>query len=127
VQNRKRYLLVPCAAIFLLAGPPVSADRSGANVAIAEARASIRAAERGGAGRRASITLKAARDNLSKAQVDADNRRWDDAERAATRALRDAELADAKARALRAQETLAELQAAVDTLERELNRMGGAQ
>jgi len=127
VQNRNGYLLVLCAAVALIAGNPAYADRSGANVAIAEARASIRAAERGGADRRASITLKSARDNLSKAQVDAENRRWDDAERAATRALRDAELADAKARAARAQETLAELQAAVDTLEQELNRMGGAQ
>jgi len=111
--------------VALLASETAFADRSAATVAIAEARASIRAAERGDASRYAAIELKSARDNLSKSQVDADNRRWDEAEYAARRALRDAELADAKTRASRAEASLAELQAAVGTLKEELGRMGG--
>ena len=125
MRERIRPLLLLVTAVALLASETAFADRSAATVAIAEARASIRAAERGDASRYAAIELKSARDNLSKSQVDADNRRWDEAEYAARRALRDAELADAKTRASRAEASLAELQAAVGTLKEELGRMGG--
>ena len=116
---------VPGMLAALLVSAPALADRADASTAIAEARAVMREAANDGADRYAAIELKAARDNLSKAQVDLDNRRWDAAEMAAVRALRDAELADARTRAARAEASLAELQAAVDTLKSELNRMGG--
>jgi len=117
-----RVFTAPVAVVIgLLAFSSLAvADRSSATVALAEANASVRAAERNGASELAPIELKAARDNLAAALVDADNRRWNDAERSADRALRDAELADAKARAAKAEQSRQELESVVETLRREL-------
>lgn len=120
-----RLIVASGITVALLTSGTAMADRSSANVAIAEAGAVLRAAENDGADQHAVIALKAARAYLSKAQVDLDNRRWDAAERAAVRAVREAELADAKTRALKTEGSLAELQATVDTLKTELDRLEG--
>ena len=111
------------ALVALLAAalsPAVLADKNTATIALAEARAGIRAAERDGASELAPTELRSARDHFSEALVDADNRRWTDAEYAATRALRDAELAEAIARAARAEKSREELESVVKTLRQEL-------
>lgn len=100
------------------------ADRNDANKAINQAQTMIQAAERGGAQKHAAITLKSARDNLNNANVQLAEREWVDAEIAAKKAQRDAEVADAKSQALKAEMALADLQQAVDSLKNELNRKG---
>lgn len=105
--------------------PAAWADRESASQALTEAKALIRAAERNGAQMHAPVVLKAARDNINRAQVEFDDRDYDDAEIAAEKAQRDAELADTKTIALKAEMARDEMNQAVETLRRELNRNGG--
>lgn len=111
--------------ISLIACAPAAwANKASATSEIAEARAMVRSAERSGADSMATTDLKMARNLLNSAQVSLDSRKWDDAEYAAKKSQRDAELADAKTQALKAEAALAELQTVVDSLKRELKRMG---
>jgi len=87
----------------------------------------VTSAERSGADALATTERKMARDVLNTAQASLDKRRWDDAEDAAKKAQRDAEVADAKTQALKAEAALNELQAVVNTLKSELKRMGEMQ
>lgn len=121
--------LMPGVTLVLLLAfaPAALADKSDATNAITEARAMVRSAERSGADSMAAVELKAARDLLNSAQSSLDGRDWLDAEYAANKSQRDAEVADSKTQALKAEQALAELQSVVDTLKNELKRQGGSQ
>lgn len=121
--------LMPGVTLVLLLAfaPAVLADKSDATNAITEARAMVRSAERSGADSMAAVELKTARDLLNSAQSSLDGRDWLDAEYAANKSQRDAEVADSKTQALKAEQALAELQSVVDTLKNELKRQGGSQ
>jgi len=121
--------LMPGVTLLLLLAfaPAALADKADATNAISEARAMIRSAERSGADSMATVELKMARDLLNSAQSSMDARDWQDAEYAARKSQRDAEVADAKTQALKAEYALAELQSVVDTLKSELQRQGETQ
>ncbi len=121
-------LISSVALPLLLAFAPVAlADKAGANSAIAKAQAMVRSAERTGADSMATLELKYARDLLNSAQSSLDDKDWLDAEYAAKKSQRDAEVADAKTEALKAERALVELQSVVDTLRSELQRQGDIQ
>ena len=109
---------------LIVAAPAAWANKASATSELGEARAMVRSAERSGADSMATTELRRARDLLNSAQVSLDARKWDDAEYAAKKSQRDAEAADAKTQALKAEAALAELQVVVDTLRSELQRMG---
>jgi len=121
--------LMPGVTLLLLLAfaPAVLANKSSATNEIAEARAMVRSAERSGADSMATVELKQARDLLNSAESSLENRDWQDAEYAARKSQRDAEVADAKTQALKAEYALAELQLVVDTLKSELQRQGETQ
>lgn len=121
--------LISSAIVFALiaVAPAAWANKASATSAINEARVMVRSAERSGADSMAIAELKMARDLLNTAQVNLDARKWDDAEYAAKKSQRDAEVADTKTQALKAETALNELQMVVDTLRSELQRMGEIQ
>lgn len=121
--------LMPSVTLLSLLAfaPAVLADKSSATNAITEARAMVRSAERSGADSMATVELKMARDLLNSAQSSLDARDWLDAEYAANKSQRDAEVADSKTQALKAEYALAELQSVVNTLKSELQRQGEIQ
>ncbi|GAB4189683.1 MAG: hypothetical protein Tsb002_16940 [Wenzhouxiangellaceae bacterium] len=110
---------------LLLLSTAAMADRQSASSAVAEAGAFIQAAERAEAGRYAAVELKLARDHLSRARVELEDRSYNSAEDAAIRAKVEAELAAAKTRASKARMALTEMRQTVQTLREELNRQGG--
>lgn len=122
-------ILISSTLVFALiaTAPAAWASKATATSALSEARVMVRSAERSGADSMAITELKMARDLLNTAQVNFDSRKWDDAEYAAKKSQRDAEVADAKTRALKAETALNELQMVVDTLRSELQRMGEIQ
>ena len=114
------------ALAVLLALPGAAwAGRQEAEIALTQARASVGAAQRAGAVELASLELKNARDMLTRAEDSMERRRWDDVEREASMARADGRLAEARTRQRIAEQSAAELEAAVDTLRRELQRQGG--
>jgi len=90
--------------------------------AINQSKVLIESAERNGASMHASQLLKASRDNLAKAKMQLEKRDWVDAEVSAKMAQRDAEVADAKSQASKAEKSFNDLKAAVDLLKSELDR-----
>lgn len=123
-----KILMSGAIILALIASSPAAwANKASATSEIAEARAMVRSAERSGADSMATTELKTARNLLNTAQVRLDARKWDDAEYAAKKSQRDAELADVKTQALKAEGALSELQVVVDSLKRELKRMGEMQ
>jgi len=121
--------LMPGVTLVLLLAfaPAVLADKSDATNAITAAKAMVRSAERSGADSLAAVELKMAQDLLNSAQSSLDDREWQDAEFAASKSQRDAEVADSKTQALKAEQALAELQSVVNTLKNELKRQGDPQ
>ena len=121
--------LIPGVTLLLLLAfaPAALADKAGATNAVTEARAMVRSAERSGADSMASVELKMAQDLLNTAQSSMGDKDWQDAEYAARKSQRDAEVADSKTQALKAEQALAELQSVVDTLKNELQRQGDPQ
>lgn len=118
-------LMSGAIVLALIASAPAAwANKASATSALGEARAMVRSAERSGADSMATTELKMARNLLNSAQVSLDARKWNDAEYAAKKSQRDAEVADAKTQALKAEAAQAELQMVVDTLRSELKRMG---
>ncbi len=90
---------------------------------LSNARASISQAESAGATQKAPVELLAAREKLGQAESAARAENFVQARRLAEAATADAELAERKARAVKAQEAAMELGRANATLEREmLNR-----
>ncbi len=82
----------------------------------------IETAERNGASKHAPYLLKTSRDNLGQANTHLENRDWVEAEVSAKMAQRDAEVADAKAQAGKAQKSYNDLKVVVDLLKSELER-----
>lgn len=89
---------------------------------LATARAAIAQAESAGALDAAPVDLLAARDKFGKAEAAARAERFDEARRLAARAEADAELAQRKARAVKAQAAAAELARSNDLLRAEIER-----
>ena len=123
----KNLILIVMLPALLFVASPVLADKNSATSAVAQAQTLIRSAERSGAETMASADLKTARDLLNSAQAHLGNRDWEEAEFAAWRSQRDAEVAAARSQALKAEQAQAELQSVVDTLRRELNLDGEQQ
>ncbi len=115
-------MILPVALAMTTLTAPAYADRDASNKAINQAKVLIESAERNGAPMNASYLLKSSRDNLAKAMMQLDKRDWVDAEVSAKMAQRDAELADAKSQAFKAEKSYNDLKAAVDLLRSELTR-----
>ena len=115
-----------CTLLFLVVSP-VWADKDAANKAIDQAEVLIESAERAGGMKHAVYLMKSARDNLNQAEVDLEEREWTDAEIAAKKSQRDAEVAAAKADAMKAEKAYADLRKSVDLLRNELQRKRSAQ
>lgn len=114
--------ILPVAFAMMVITFPALADRDASNKAINQAKVLIESAERNGAPMHASYLLKSSRDNLAKAMMQLDKRDWVDAEVSAKMAQRDAEVADAKSQAAKAEKSYNDLKAAVDLLKSELAR-----
>lgn len=114
--------ILPMAFAMTFIASPVLADRDASNKAINQAKVLIESAERSGASTHASYLLKASRDNLAKALMQLDKRDWVDAEVSAKMAQRDAEVADAKSQAAKAEKSYKDLNTMVDILRSELER-----
>lgn len=104
-----------------------SADRSVAKTVYNQAKVLIEAAQRNEAQKYAAFELKAARDNLNTAKVKLEEKEWVEAEIAAKKSQRDAEVAGAKAMAVKSERALKDIQTVVESLKQELNRAGGQQ
>ncbi len=91
---------------------------------LAAAKASIEQAERAGARDAAPMELMSARDKFAKAQAAVREERFDPARRLAAQAEVDAELAERKARAMKAHAAAAELARSDALLRNELERQG---
>jgi len=126
--NGKRTLISSVGLLLLLVHvSPALADKASATNAVTAAQAMVRSAEQTGADSMATAELKMARDLLYSAQTSLNARDWQDAEYAAKKSRLDAEVADAKTEALKAENALAQLQSVVDTLRSELKRQGEIQ
>lgn len=124
-----KLLLIPSrrtvmtAALSLVALLGACASKGISPVAeLTTARASIAQAESAGALDAAPVELLAARDKLGKAEASARAERFDEARRLAARAEADAELAERKARAVKAQAAATELARSNDLLRAEIER-----
>ncbi|MCB1584017.1 MAG: DUF4398 domain-containing protein [Marinicella sp.] len=117
-----KYKLIIPSLVIMGCATPVLANKSDGKKAVDQAHVLIETAERNDASMNASYLLKSARDNLSKAKVHMEERDWVDAEIAAKKAQRDAEVADAKSLSIKAEKSYNDLKAAVDLLKSELDR-----
>ena len=117
---------VAIAALGLTALLGACASKGAAPVTeLASARASIAQAESAGALTEAPVELLAARDKLGKAEAYAREERFDEARQIAARAEADAELAERKARAVKAQAAATELARSNELLRKEIDRKSG--
>jgi hypothetical protein len=116
-------LLHIAAALSLAAGLGACASKGVAPVAeLATARASISQAESAGALDAAPVELLTARDKLGKAEAAAREERFTDARRLAAQAEADAEVAERKARAVKAQAAATALANSNELLRKEIER-----
>ncbi|MCX7544901.1 DUF4398 domain-containing protein [Marinicella gelatinilytica] len=113
--------------LLLLLATPVMADRNSANKAISQAEVLIESAQRSDGMAHAAYLMKSARDNLNQAKVDLDKRNWTKTEIAAKKSQRDAEVAAAKADAMKAEKAYTDLRKSVDLLRNELQRKRSGQ
>lgn len=120
-------LLYSACLIMVLAAAPAWADKDAATKAINQADVLIESAERSGGMEHAVYLMKSARDNLNQAQVDLEDREWTDAEIAAKKSQRDAEVAGAKSDAMKAEKAYSDLRKSVDLLRNELQRKRSGQ
>ncbi len=118
---------ITLSALLVLLSMPVLADRDAANKAISQAEVLIESAERSNGMQYAVYLMKSARDNLNQAKIDLDNRDWTKAEIAAKKSQRDAEVAAAKADAMKAEKAYTDLRQSVDLLRNELQRKRSGQ
>ena len=109
---------------FISSGDAFASKKDDAERAIYAANILIQVAERSDSQSLAAYELKTARDNYNQAQIEFDARNWKMAEIEAKKSQRDSEVADSKSQALKAEKSLNELQTVVETLRRELKRMG---
>ncbi|GAA4813832.1 hypothetical protein GCM10011365_19960 [Marinicella pacifica] len=121
------FKLLSLSTLFLLLSMPALADRDAANKAINQAEVLIESAERSNGMQYAVYLMKSARDNLNQAKIDLDKRDWTEAEIAAKKSQRDAEVAAAKSDAMKAEKAYTDLRQAVDLLRNELQRKRSGQ
>lgn len=119
--------IISAFLLLLLTVSPVWADKDAANKAINQAQVLIESAERAGGMQYAVYLMKSARDNLNQAEVDLGEREWTDAEIAAKKSQRDAEVAAAKSDAMKAEKAYSDLRKSVDLLRNELQRKRSGQ
>jgi len=114
-------------AIIMLTVPLFAGavDRKDADVALAEASASVEAAERADAAQYATADMGHARDMLASAHAAYDHRAWTDSFIDSDSAKADANLAAARSRQHRAEATTAELETTVRSLREQLGVAGG--
>jgi len=106
---------------------PAFADKQAATKASYQAEVLIESAERAGGMQHAVYLMKSAQDNLNQAKVDLEKRNWTDAEIAAKKSQRDAEVAGSKAKAMKAEQAYSDLRQSVDLLRNELQRKRSGQ
>lgn len=107
----------------LIALLPACASTGTAPIAeMAAARASISQAESAGALDLAPVDLLSARDKLSKAEAASQEKSFETAQQLAAKAQADAELAERKTRAVKAQTAADELARSNELLRKEINR-----
>ncbi len=120
-QTARPFIALSVIATTLLLG--ACASQGKAPVAdLAVARNSLGKAESAGAAQYAPTELLSARDKLSRAEVAMKDKRFDDARVLSDEAAADADVAERKARAVKATQNAAELQRSNTVLGNELNR-----
>ena len=117
--------LVAAALILALPFTAYGMDRKDADLAMAEAGASIQAAESADAAQSAPTDLNTAHDMFASAQADYDHHNWTDAAFAADNSRADANLAAARSREHRAEATTNELEQTVRSLREQVGASGG--
>lgn len=113
--------------ILAMVTAPAFADKQAATKASYQAEVLIESAERAGGMQHAVYLMKSAQDNLNQAKVDLEKRNWTDAEIAAKKSQRDAEVAGSKAKAMKAEQAYSDLRQSVDLLRNELQRKRSGQ
>ena len=117
--------LIAAALIFALPMSIYAMDRKDADLALAEAGASIEAAERGDAAQYAQTELDTAHAMYASAQAAYDHRDWTESAFSADDAKADANLAAARSREHRAESTTKELETTVRSLREQVGLSGG--
>jgi hypothetical protein len=120
----KRKLLMTALVLAL----PITAsamDRKDADLALAEAGASIESAERADAAQYAATELNTAHDMYASARTAYDHRDWNESAFSSDDAKADANLAAARSRQHRAEATTNELETTVRSLREQVNSTGG--
>ena len=115
-------------AAALVLALPITAnalDRKDAELALAEAGASIEAAEHADAAQYAPTELNTAHDMYAGAQAAFDHRNWTESAFAADNSKADANLAAARSREHRAEATTNELETTVRSLREQVGMSGG--
>ncbi|WP_395376694.1 DUF4398 domain-containing protein [Marinicella sp. W31] len=123
-MKKTSYILIITSLMLSL---QAQAGRSEANKAVDQAKALIQSAIRSDARQLAAFELKSANDHLNTAEVKLTDKKWTSAEIAAKKAQRDAEVASAKAQALKSEQALNDLKIVVQSLKAELERTGEQQ
>ena len=121
-MNRK---LFAAALVFALPMTVNALDRKDADLALAEAGASIEAAERADAGQYATTELNTAHDMYASARAAYDHRNWNESAFSSDDAKADANLAAARSRQHRAEATTNELDTTVRSLREQVSAAGG--
>jgi hypothetical protein len=122
VMKRK---LIAAAMIIALPFTAYGLDRKDADLALAEAGASIDAAEHADAAQYAPTDLNTAHDMFAGAQAAYDHRNWTESAFAADNSKADANLAAARSREHRAEATTNELEQIVRSLREQMGVSGG--
>jgi hypothetical protein len=122
VMKRK---LLAAAMVLALPFAAYGMDRKDADLAMAEAGASIQAAESADAAQYAPTELNTAHDMFAGAQAAYDHRDWTESAFAADNSKADANLAAARSREHRAEATTNELETTVRTLREQMGVSGG--
>jgi len=117
--------LVFLAAALFASGVAIAADRSDAEMQLAQAENAVQSAERDDAARYAVSDLDEARAMLRTAHVAYDSRAWTDSARYAERAKVSGVLAGARSRQQRAEIATTEIERSVSTLRDQLGLPGG--
>ncbi|MDZ4142568.1 MAG: DUF4398 domain-containing protein [Methylotenera sp.] len=120
-KTHQPYKIVAVTTLALLLGACASTGTAPISE-MAAARASISQAESAGALDLAPVDLLSARDKLSKAEAASQEKNFEAAQQLATKAQADAELAERKARAAKAQTAADELARSNELLRKEINR-----
>ncbi len=113
---------------LLMAALPMAAhalDRKDAERAMTEGNAAVESAQRADAAQYAATDLNTAHDMLTNAQAAFDHHHWSDSVFSAENAKADADLATARSRQHRAEQSTAEVEQTVRSLREQLGIAGG--